>query len=438
MRISFIGLGKLGLCSAACFAAKGHQVIGVDTNPVVMAALKASQCPIDENGLEDLLKQGRSNLSFVEDAGEAVSCTDVTMIIVPTPSRNDGCFSNDYVETVLRQIAPALAAKNTFHVVDVVSTVMPGSCDKLFIPLLEDLTGKTCGKDFGFAYNPEFIALGSVIRDFLNPDMVLIGVSDDYSGRMIRDIYAATVESAPHYAVMSLINAEIAKLSLNCFVTMKISFANELTALCEKIRGANVDAVTGAIGADSRVGKKYLKGGLGFGGPCFPRDNVAFQAAGRAFGYEPLLAPQVVAVNKAVPSRVLAHIQQNIPPGSDVALFGVSYKRDTHIVEESQTIMLAERLLANGYRVRLHDAHALDSAREQLHESVTYHESPYEAANGASCIALLVDTPEFLRYDWEELGQVVASDALLLDCWRSLSDLDMKNFHYLPLGVGIR
>ena len=199
------------------------------------------------------------------------------LITVPTPSDANGRFSNAYVEAVLDRIAGGLKAKKTFHVVALVSTVMPTTCEHVFVPILEKLTGKVCGRDFGFVYNPEFVALGSVIHDFLHPDMLLIGASDERSAQLCRELYSSVVENDPYYAVMNLTNAEITKLSLNCYVTMKISFANELALICERIPGADVDVVTTAVGADTRVGRRYLKGGLGFGGPCFPRDNLAFQ-----------------------------------------------------------------------------------------------------------------------------------------------------------------
>ncbi|MDR2605404.1 MAG: nucleotide sugar dehydrogenase [Desulfovibrio sp.] len=436
MRISFIGLGKLGLCSAACFAAKGHTVVGVDADPAVLSALRAGRCPVREKGLEDMLERARENFSCTGDCGDAVRRSDLTMIIVPTPSRVDGAFSNTYVETALRRLAPALAARSGFHIVSVVSTVMPGSCSSRFVPLLEELTGKECGRDFGLVYNPEFIALGSVIRDFLHPDLVLIGASDERSARTMSDLYASIVESEPYYAVMSLINAEIAKLALNCFVTMKISFADELAALCERIPGADVDTVADAVGADSRVGRKYLKGGMGFGGPCFPRDNRAFQAAGRAYGYEALLGPRVIAVNDAVPERIFARIRQSVPTGGIVALFGVAYKRGTHIVEESQAIILAKRLVEDGYSVRLHDPLALDAARAELGDAVAYCVSPHDAAEGAVCIALLADSPEFAAYDWRRLESSAAPGALLLDAWRLLRGRRFGTMRYAPLGIG--
>lgn len=435
MNISFVGLGKLGLCSAACFAANGHHVIGVDNNSSIITALNNGECPINENGLRALIEKAKNNICYTENLSYAVANSDITMIIVPTPSQKDGQFSNKYIETAIRQLAPSLKEKSTFHIVDIVSTVMPGSCDNEFIPLLEQLTEKTCGKDFGVVYNPEFIALGSVIHDFLNPDLVLIGASDELSGKTVQDVYSSIVATTPKYAIMSLINAEITKLSLNCFVTMKISFINELCALCEKIPGANVDYISDAIGADSRVGSKYLKGGLGFGGPCFPRDNIAFQAVGRSVNFELRLAPQVASINKDIPKRIFSYIHANTQPGATVALFGVSYKRGTHITEESQSLILARHLLDAGYSVRLYDLCSLDEAKQEFGSTVTYCDSPYDAAKDANCIVLLAAAPEFAEYNWEQLGQEVVSGALLLDAWRILANKCKTNFTYLPLGT---
>ncbi len=436
MNISFIGLGKLGLCSAACFASKGHHVTGVDSNQEFIAALRQRRCPIDETGLDSLLQSAWENLSVTDDYAHAVAESDATFIIVPTPSQQDGQFSNTYVEKVLEQLAPALAAKKSFHIVNIVSTVMPGSGETVFRPLLEHLTGKKCGQDFGLAYNPEFIALGSVIQNFLNPDMVLIGSSDERTALTLQEAYSNTVDSKPHFAHMNLTNAEITKLSLNCFVTMKISFANELTALCENIPGANVDVVTQALGHDTRIGRKYLTGGLGFGGPCFPRDNKAFQAVGRQFGYTLQLGPQVVAVNEAVVDRLFAYIHAGFEKkGQPVALFGVSYKQDTQITEASQGILLAHKLVEAGYAVRLHDPKALAEARKELGNSVAYCDDPHAAVKDATAIVLLANWPQFASYDWEALEKEARQGAVLLDSWRILLQRHFTQCSYRPLGI---
>lgn len=436
MNISLVGLGKLGLCSAACFASKGHHVIGVDLEDGHIDALNDGQCPVDETGLAALLETCRSRLEFTTDYERAVRCTDITLIIVPTPSDAEGRFSNAYVEAVLDRIAPAMKVKKAFHVVDVVSTVMPTSCERIFRPKLEEGTGKTCGRDFGLVYNPEFIALGSVIHDFLHPDMLLIGASDERSARAVSELYSATVENRPHYALMELTNAEITKLTLNCYVTMKISFANELAAVCENIPGADVDVVTSAVGSDSRVGRRYLKGGLGFGGPCFPRDNLAFQRCAEDADIQVHLSPRVVNVNGEVVNRLFTMVSEHAPSGSIVALLGLSYKPGTHIVEESQSVMLAAELLDAGYVVRMHDPKALRIASEMLQGRGTYCDDPYDAVSGASVVVMLTNWPEYDRLVIDKLEQRAGPSPLLVDCWRIYRNAPFKKFAYRALGTG--
>lgn len=435
MNISVVGLGKLGLCTAACFASAGHAVYGFDLNDHFRSELKARRNPIDETGLSELLESAWSCLYVVDSYEEAIRNSEATLIIVPTPSMADGRFNNEYVIKVLEGLAPALAGKNSFHVVDVVSTVMPGSSDSVFRPLLERLTGKRCGTDFGLAYNPEFIALGSVVRNFLNPDMVLIGASDERTGTMLAELYRSTCKTDPAMEVMSLINAEITKISLNCYVTMKISYANALAAICEQVPGANVDVVTAAIGADSRVGSKYLKGGLGFGGPCFPRDNIAFQSFAEEFGSNALLGKAVVAVNNEVPARLHQRIAEHLSPPAKVALLGVSYKADTHIVEESQSIMLARLLAKAGYQVAIHDPKAIDAARQVLGESAAYHSDPYDCISGASAIVLLTDWPEYRGLDWCRIAASAAPKATILDSWRVAEHQHLSDFTYVAVGI---
>lgn len=437
MNISVIGLGKLGLCTAGCFAAAGHQVYGYDLNDYFRSELKARRNPIDETGLSELLESAWGSLHIVDSYEAAMQHSDVTLIIVPTPSLPNGRFTNEYMIKVLEGLAPTLKSKNSFHIVDVVSTVMPGSCETVFKPLLEQATGKRCGIDFGLVYNPEFIALGSVIRNFLNPDMVLIGASDDRSGSTVRDLYASTCKTKPTMAVMSLVNAEITKISLNCYVTMKISYANGLAAICEQVPGANVDTITAAIGADSRVGSKCLKGGLGFGGPCFPRDNIAFQAFAEEFGGEALLGKAVVAVNNSIPERIFQKISTRCAPSSKVALLGLSYKADTHIIEESHSIMLAKLLTSAGYKVSLHDPKALDAASALLGDQVTCTTDTHDCLSGAAAIVLLTDWPEYRELEWGRIAALVSVNCLVIDSWRIALGKNLSAFTYIPLGVGI-
>ena len=436
MELSVIGLGKLGLCTAAYFASKGHKVLGLEKNKYFVSELRRKRCPIKETGLAKLLDKAWDNFEVTASLTDAVLHSDVTLIIVPTPSKPDGKLSNEYVEGVLHEIGPMLASKNNFHVVDVVSTVMPGSSEGVFKPLLEQLSGKLCGKDFGLVYNPEFIALGSIIQDFSRPDMVLIGASDEKSAGIVKELYVSSCENKPHIATMSLLNAEITKLSLNCFVTTKISFANELANICERIPGADVDEITEAIGTDSRIGPKYLQAGLGFGGTCFPRDNLAFQAFTKEVGYEPKLSKATVAINDAMVDRLFEIIEAKVTERKHIALLGLSYKPNTHITEESQSIMLAEKLIEAGYAVSVYDPAALDNAKDVLGDKVRYCNDPYECVDGSDAIVLLTKWPEFRDLDWNTVEKNVKEGAVLLDSWRELKNRKFTKLNYVGLGLG--
>lgn len=412
--VSVIGLGKLGLTTAACYASKGLNVVGVDVIEPNVEAINRGECPIQETGLAELVARSGQRLRATTDAADAVRSSDVTFIIVPTPSGPDGAFIHDYVNDALDAMGPALRDKDGFHVVVVTSTVMPGSMAGVFKPRLEALTGKVCGRDFGLAYNPEFIALGSIIRDFLNADMVLIGESDPRTGDVLEAIYRHISEGAPYIARMNWISAEIAKLGLNCYCTMKISFANAIAQLCERIPGADPYAITGAIGHDSRVGTKYIRPGLGFGGPCFPRDNLAFIKCAADHGLEAKLSNAVVAVNDAQVERVVEKVRSAVRPGARVAVLGLSYKPGSHVVEASQPYEIAGRLASSGYRVRAYDP-LVRTAPENA-ELVPSIEACLAEAD-ACVIATAWD--EFKRLTRRELERTISPDAII-DCWRLL------------------
>ena len=273
--LSVIGLGKLGASMLAGMASRGFKVLGVDIAESTVRAVNEGHAPVQETGLEEMISAHRANVRATTSHEEAVLGSDVSFVIVPTPSDRRGAFELQYAKYAFEQLGKALAKKDRYHLVVLTSTVLPGSTRYGLLPVLEATSGKRCGKDFGLCYGPEFIALGSVIRDFLNPDFYLVGEFDERSGDVLEEVNRRICEKEPIVHRMSLENAEIAKIALNSYVTIKISFANTLADLCERIPGGDVDVVSDAIGSDTRIGRKYLTGGLGFGGPCFPRDNVA-------------------------------------------------------------------------------------------------------------------------------------------------------------------
>ncbi|NQS88960.1 UDP-glucose/GDP-mannose dehydrogenase family protein [Patescibacteria group bacterium] len=435
--ISVIGLGKLGLCSAACFASKGYKVIGVDIDSHRVDLINKGNSPIQETNLAETLKKCKNNLKATTDYKEAIDNSQVTFIVVATPSEADGSFSNQQLEESLKAIGTVLKDKNDYHLIVVTSTVMPGTCEHVGKFILEETSGKKCGKDFGIAYNPEFIALGSVIHDFLNPDFLLIGEINNKDGDVLEEIYKNTCDNEPKFGRMNLVSAEIAKISLNCYITMKITYANSLAAICEKVPQANAAVITAAIGMDERIGVKYIKPGLGFGGPCFPRDNVAFTSFANKVGVKAKLAEMVDEVNRDQVRRI-ENIVKDIVSGLDkkknsinIGVLGLSYKPNTPIIEDSQAIDIVELLTNEGYKLEVYDPMSLDLARGVLGDTVRYGQSSQKCAEESDI--LLITTP------WEEFKNIDLSacrkDLVILDCWEIFKDKETgKNIKYLGKG----
>src|SRR5579871_1192462 len=419
MNISIIGLGKLGSPMQAVMAHKGHTVIGVDLNPATVKAINAGKAPVKEPRLQEIIDGARYRISATHIYEEALMATDVTMIMVPTPSGKDGRFSMDYVMEAAEKIGAVLKKKAKWHLVVLSSTVMPGSTGGTLLPALEELTGKTCGVDFGLCYNPEFIALGNVVNDMLRPDMILIGESDPKSGALLEEFYTGVCESNPRIRRMNFVNAELTKLSVNTFVTTRISYANMLAQVCETLPGADVDVVTSAIGCDTRIGQKYLKGGLGYGGPCFPRDNVAFSALARANGVPALLAEATDALNRKQVPRLRDLMLAKLPKGGTAGVLGLSYKPDTEVIEESQGVALAKDLLEAGTRVVVYDPAAMNNARQQLTGNVTFAASAADCVRQSDVIVITTPWPEFKNLRPEDFVRD-NGHPVVLDCWRIL------------------
>ncbi len=372
--ISIIGLGKLGSCMAAVYASKGHQVIGVDLNPGTMAKINESRAPVSETGLQALLDANRAQITGTTDTRQAVTGSSITFIIVPTPSKDDGSFSTHYVASACKEIGLGLAQKQGFHLVVLTSTVLPGDCERGIVPVLEQSSGKKVGKDFGFCYSPLFIAIGSVIHNLLHPDFFLVGEWDKRSGDTLETFYQTVSDNQAPVRRMSIPSAELTKISVNSYVTMKITFANMLGEVAEAIPGANVDDVTTALGHDKRIGSAYLKAGLGYGGPCFPRDNRAFARMAQERGVRVPFASKTDEYNSSIMDYWVTKIKQVVSRGEPIACIGVSYKPGTAFAEESQAIGIVQRLLSDGYSIHVYNPDGNSHAKELLGDVVTYHE----------------------------------------------------------------
>ena len=426
-----IGLGKLGSPMAALFAAKGHDVIALDVNPSVVSLLQSGRPPVDEPKLQEMIDAGRPRLTATSDFALAAK-SEATFVVVPTPSDPNGTFSNQYVLAAVEKLGSALARHSEYHVVAITSTVMPGSMDGPIRETLERTSRRTVSADVGLCYNPEFIALGSVIDNMLEPDFTLIGESDARAGAIVASVYQNVCSNSPPVRRMSFINAELAKIAVNTYVTTKISYANMLADLCDRLPGADADVVVNAIGSDSRIGRKYLRGAIGYGGPCFPRDNVAFSALAAQLGANADIARATDAINRYQIERLSTAVIKRVSPGGRVAVLGMSYKPDTSIIEESQGIQLAHRLSNEGYAVIIHDPLAGGAAARALGASVTQETSAARAVRNADIAVITTPWPEYAQ-----LGREAAARRIpVIDCWRVLSKESQLAFDIIWLGYG--
>jgi UDPglucose 6-dehydrogenase len=365
---SVCGLGKLGACIAATLAARGFEVLGVDIDPEKVRKINAGLPPVEEPLLAETITAGRGRLRATQDYREAVA-TDVSFFIPPSPSLPDGSFSNEYLLRAMQPIAAAVREQGKKgHLFVCSSTTTPGAMDQVLIPMLERETGGVCGRDFGVCYNPEFIALGNVINGLLEPDMVLIGESDPDSGAALEQLYRTYNRNSPRIARMSIVSAELTKISVNSYVTMKISFTNQLRMIADQFPKANIHTILEAIGSDSRIGQKYLRAGLSYGGPCFPRDNRLLAYTARQAGLEAPLAEATDRVNQQTNLGLVEMVQRLAVKEDTIAVLGLAYKPDTYITEESSGLFLAQHLKRHGYRVLVHDYGATPANAPSLHE----------------------------------------------------------------------
>ncbi len=432
--VAVIGCGKLGGTMVGCLASRGFNVTAVDVSEAAVNALNNGEAPAQENGLDELIAANKEKITATMSHEDAILKSDISFVIIPTPSDKSGAFTNQYAIHAFKEIGKALAKKDSYHTVVLTSTVMPGSTRSVLLPVLEENSGKKCGEDFGLCYSPEFIALGTVIRDYLNPDFYLVGEFDKQSGDYLEYVNNAVALNHAPTKRMTLENAELAKIAVNSFVTMKISYANMLADMCEKIPGGNVDVVSDALGMDKRIGRHYLTGGFGYGGPCFPRDNVALDYAGRKLGANTILLRTNDDFNRNISPRIVERINTYLNADDTVSVLGLSYKPLSHLIEESPGIYLCDSLASMGYRVLGYDPLANEYAKQALKNTLILDDLE-ECLNQSNVILVTNNDDVFTSLSANDyLGN--KDSVTIVDFWRCLPD-EIKNdsrITYVPLG----
>jgi len=425
VKVAVIGLGKLGIPMAAFYAEKGHDVIGSDIMPDLVDSLKKGTYKTCEPGVEETL-QAFSGIKFTTSIKEAVEFAKLIFVVVPTPSEEAGDFSDQFLVEALYDIGEGIKCSKEYKIVVVVSTIMPGTMEQVVIPTLEEVTEKSCYKHFGVCYNPEFIALGSVMYDMDNPDVVLIGSNKQEDAIILQNFHISNISGLNACIhTMSFINSEIAKLALNCAIVAKISVANTIASVCEAIEGGDATVVTEFIGDDSRIGHAYFKPGLGYSGPCFPRDPRAFIEL--ASEVESVFAMQEACeiVNNDVVTRIVYRVMDLVPKKSIVSILGTAYKTDSGVIEESCILQVANILVNAGYKVHTYDPIAICNSS-----------SIEECLQDSELCIVATEARKFKDLNFDTL-----SVPRILDCWgiyREHKDfIKSKGIEYCQVGVAL-
>ncbi len=410
MNISIVGTGYVGLVTGACFAKLGNDVICVDIDKKKVEMINNGESPIYEEGLEELLIENKDRIQATDDYAYAIQNTDITFICVGTPSKRDGNIDLTFVEESSKEIGRQLKNKEKWHLVVVKSTVLPGSTRDAILPLLEQYSGKKAGKDFGLAMNPEFLREGIAIKDFLNPDRIVIGFYDDKSRTVLRELYKDF--NCPILET-SLSAAEMIKYASNAFLATKISFINEIGNICKKL-GIDSYEVADGMGLDKRIGRAFLDSGIGWGGSCFPKDLSALKAWAEEHNLDAKILSSVIEVNEKQPLRLIEILKKHIPNlnGKTIGVLGLAFKPDTDDIRYSRAIPVVKELLKEGTKIKAYDPKAMKNFK-QLFPNVIYCSSVKEVLENSEAVLILTKWDEFKDLDYG--GKIVIDGRRLLE-----------------------
>ena len=431
MKVAVVGTGYVGLVAGACLAETGNDVVGADLDAGKIAALRQNHLPIYEPGLEPLVTRNQRDgrLKFTTDVGAAIESSDVIFIAVGTPPDEDGSADLTHVLDVATTIGRHM---NRSKLVVTKSTVPVGTAQKVRAAIAAQTT-----TPFQVCANPEFLKEGAAVEDFMKPDRVIVGVDSQEAAQVIGELYAPFVRTGNPIIFMDLASAEMTKYAANAMLATRISFMNQIARLCDAV-GADVTLVRKGIGSDRRIGPAFLFPGPGYGGSCFPKDVKALIRTGQDCGVPLDVLEAVEAANehqKRVLYEKLARHCGGKLRNVTVAVWGLAFKAETDDVRESPALVLVEQLLEAGARVRVHDPAAMDTARHQLGDRVTYAGTAYDALEGAAALVIVTEWLEYRNPDFGRIKQAL-SRPLIVD-GRNLYDpqrLARLGFVYESIG----
>ncbi len=432
MDICVIGTGYVGLVAGACLADMGNNVICVDNNEAKISQLKNGIIPIYEPSLEELVKANvlENRLEFSTDLKFAVEKSLVCFIAVGTPQGEDGSADLQYVFNVAKSIATSM---NDYKVIVDKSTVPVGTAEKV-----SEIIKANTKYDFDVVSNPEFLKQGNAVNDFLSPDRVVIGSNSDKATQIMQEIYAPFFRTGNRVIVMDVKSAEMTKYASNAFLAVKISYANEIANLCEKV-GANAEMVRVGMTTDSRIGNKFLFAGLGYGGSCFPKDVKALIKTGLENDCEMSIIKSADETNKKQRLLFLDKITNKFGKnltGKTFAVWGLAFKPKTNDMREAPAITIINELLNRGAKVQAYDPKASEEAKFYFQNKITYAKNSYEALENADALILLTEWNEFRRPDFDKIKELL-NNPVIFDGRNQYngSKLVEKGFDYTCIGA---
>lgn len=431
MRIAVVGTGYVGLVTGTCFAETGNQVTCVDINQDKINRMKAGEVPIYEPGLEDLfhrnVEEGR--LNFTTDLAAGIEGAKIIFLALPTPPGEDGSADLKYILQVANDLGPLL--KDYTVLIDK-STVPVGTSE-----LVRNAVAKNATVDFDVVSNPEFLREGVAVEDFMKPDRVVIGTESPRAKELMNVLYAPLVRQGNPIIFMDERSAEMTKYAANAFLATKITFMNEIANLCELV-GANVDDIRRGIGTDSRIGKRFLFAGIGYGGSCFPKDVQALAKTSEDNNYKFHILDSVMRVNEKQKTKLMPTIQShfnNELAGKTIGVWGLAFKPYTDDIREAPALYNIEALLELGCKINVYDPEAMPNVKAILGDKVTFSKNPYEAIDQADALLIVTEWPQFRTPDFERMDSLL-KNKVIFDGRNLYETSQMRDLGYTYYSIG--
>ncbi|SDE29126.1 UDP-glucose dehydrogenase [Dyadobacter soli] len=431
MKIAVVGTGYVGLVTGTCFAETGNQVTCVDIDVRKVERLQKGEIPIYEPGLDVLFDRNvaEGRLLFTTSLAEGIKDAQVIFLALPTPPGEDGSADLKYILGVANDLGPIL---DQYAVIIDKSTVPVGTAEKVHAAI-----AKNAKVDFDVVSNPEFLREGVAVEDFMKPDRVVVGTTSEKAKKVMEKLYAPLVRQGNPVIFMDERSAEMTKYAANSFLAMKITFMNEIANLCEKV-GANVDDIRRGIGTDSRIGKRFLFAGIGYGGSCFPKDVQALAKTSKDYDYDFRILKSVMDVNYDQKKKLLPMVENYFASdlkGKTIAVWGLAFKPYTDDIREAPALENIEALLAAGAKVVAYDPEAMTNVKGILGDKITFTHTPYAALDDADALMIFTEWPQFRTPEFEKMGKLLKNKVVFDG--RNLYELDqMREMGYTYYSIG--